>query len=218
MKTLQTGGALEQFSMLQKDLNAKQAKIESLQQQYDLLQKIEQNKSNSLIKKNELKQALANNIKERDEVIRYAIISFRNLSKKLYNKPGILIIDPTDNGLKFDVRIESAESKGIKNMQTFCFDMMLTEIGLKNNRHPGFLIHDSHIFDGVDKRQVAKALQIGAQLSEEWGFQYIVTLNSDSLPNDEFDKDFDINPYIMDVKLTDAENGGLFGMRLKASD
>lgn len=218
MKTLQTGGALEQYIMLQKDLNVKQAKIASLQQQYDLFKKIERNKDNLLIRKTELKQALINNITERDKIIGDAIISFQNLSKKLYNKPGHLMIEPTENGLKFDVCIESAESKGIKNMQTFCFDMMLTEIGLKNNRHPGFLIHDSHIFDGVDKRQIAKALQIGAQLSEEWGFQYIVTLNSDSLPKDEFDKDFDINPYIMDVKLTDAENGGLFGMRFKDSD
>jgi uncharacterized protein YydD (DUF2326 family) len=33
---------------------------------------------------------------------------------------------------------------------------MLTEISLKNGRGPGFLVHDSHLFDGVDERQIAK--------------------------------------------------------------
>jgi uncharacterized protein YydD (DUF2326 family) len=47
-------------------------------------------------------------------------------------------------------------------MQIFFFDLMLTEISLKSGPGPGFLIHDSHLFDGVDERQVAKALQLGA--------------------------------------------------------
>ena len=71
-------------------------------------------------------------------------------------------------------------------MQIFCFDMMLMEICQKQGRGPGFLIHDSHLFDGVDERQVAKALQLGAERAEASGFQYIVTMNSDALPKDGF--------------------------------
>lgn len=218
MKILETGGALEQFSLLQAELSQKEALTNSLEQQYKLAKEIDQNKSDILIEKTELKQALTNDINERDEIVKEAIISFRHLSQLLYNKPGSLTINPTENGLMFDVHIDSEGSKGIKNMQTFCFDMMLTEIGLRYNRHPGFLIHDSHLFDGVDKRQIARALQIGAKLSKKWNFQYIVTLNSDTLPIDEFDKDFDIRPYKIDVELTDEENGGLFGERFKTSD
>ena len=51
-------------------------------------------------------------------------------------------------------------------MQIFCFDLMLTKISLKQGRGPGFLVHDSHLFDGVDERQVAKALQLGAESAE----------------------------------------------------
>jgi uncharacterized protein YydD (DUF2326 family) len=42
---------------------------------------------------------------------------------------------------------------------------------------PGFLIHDSHLFDSVDGRQVTRALRIGAETAKELGFQYIVTMN-----------------------------------------
>lgn len=78
------------------------------------------------------------------------------------------------SGGALEHHIDGQRSKGITNMQIFCFDLMLTEISLKHGRGPGFLIHDSHLFDGVDERQVAKALQLGAQRAEAAGFQYIV--------------------------------------------
>ena len=78
---------------------------------------------------------------------------------------------------------------------------------------PCFLFHDSHLFDGVDERQVAKALQLGAIMAEQLGFQYIVTMNEDALPA-ELPKDFDLEQYIVPTPLTDAtEDGGLFGIR-----
>jgi uncharacterized protein YydD (DUF2326 family) len=99
-------------------------------------------------------------------------------------------------------------------MQIFCFDLMLTEMSHKQGRGPGFLIHDSHLFDGVDERQVAKALQLGAERAEASGFQYIVTLNSDALPREGFRGGFDIQSRVLETKLTDAtETGGLFGLR-----
>jgi uncharacterized protein YydD (DUF2326 family) len=50
---------------------------------------------------------------------------------------------------------------------------------------PGFLIHDSHLYEPVDGRQFARALRIGAEYAEEIGIQYIVTLNSDELVGDK---------------------------------
>ena len=101
-------------------------------------------------------------------------------------------------------------------MQIFCFDMMLMEICQKQGRRPGFLIHDSHLFDGVDERQVAKALQLGAERAEASGFQYIVTMNSDALPKDGFRGKFKIRDHVLDTVLTDAtETGGLFGLRFE---
>jgi uncharacterized protein YydD (DUF2326 family) len=91
---------------------------------------------------------------------------------------------------------------------------MLTELSCKKGRGPGFLIHDSHLFDGVDERQVAKALQLGAERAEALGVQYIVTMNSDALPDSGFKRGFNIRDHILEAKLTDAtETGGLFGLR-----
>ena len=68
----------------------------------------------------------------------------------------------------------------------------------------------------MDERQVAKALQLGAERAEAVGFQYIVTMNSDALPREGFKTGFDIRSYVMDTKLTDAtDTGGLFGLRFE---
>ncbi len=97
-------------------------------------------------------------------------------------------------------------------MQIFCFDMMLMRLCAKRGISPG-LNHDSHLFDGVDGRQVVRALRVGAQNAADLGFQYIVTMNEDDAFK-ETEKGFNLNDYILDVKLTDAtEDGGLFGFR-----
>lgn len=148
--------------------------------------------------------------------VRDAILTFEALSESLYEKAGSLTVSETGNGPQFEVHIDGQRSKGITNMQIFCFDLMLTEISLKHGRGPGFLIHDSHLFDGVDERQVAKALQLGAQRAEAAGFQYIVTMNSDALPREGFKAGFDIRSFVTDTKLTDAtDTGGLFGLRFE---
>ncbi len=58
-----------------------------------------------------------------------------------------------------------------------------------------------------------KALEVGAAISEKYGFQYIVTMNSDDL-TEKISSGFSVNNYVLPVHLTDAtEDGGLFGIR-----
>jgi uncharacterized protein YydD (DUF2326 family) len=78
---------------------------------------------------------------------------------------------------------------------------------------PGFLIHDSTIFDGVDERQRAEALELAASESQAHGLLDICTLNSDYIPRNEFSSDFRIEDYIR-LRLTDADVAGrLMGVR-----
>ncbi|MGC8020846.1 DUF2326 domain-containing protein, partial [Salmonella enterica] len=63
----------------------------------------------------------------------------------------------------------------------FMLDIVSVVSAIKAGRAPGLLVHDSHLFDSIDGRQIASCLNIGSRLAEEHGFQYIVTLNSDSL-------------------------------------
>lgn len=73
------------------------------------------------------------------------------------------------------------------------------------------MLTKGEMFDG---RQVAY-LNIGAQLAEEHGFQYIVTLNSDFITSVEAQSDdaFDADSYILSTRLTETEAGALSGFR-----
>ena len=93
--------------------------------------------------------------------------------------------------------------------------MMLAVLWARRQLGPGFLIHDSHLFDGMDSRQIAKAIEIGAEQAAANDFQYIVTLNSDVLGAAEFSQGFNPEQFVNPVRLTDATaTGGLFGMRV----
>jgi len=76
-----------------------------------------------------------------------------------------------------------------------------------------FLVHDSTLFDGVDARQTAFALELAHKKAIDNGFQYICAFNSDMLPMEEFSEDFDVQKYVR-LKLDDKEPGdSLLGFR-----
>jgi uncharacterized protein YydD (DUF2326 family) len=216
MGILCSGGALEHYTSLREELGRMEAELQSVRQRLQTAETIESTKTEIDIERAQLRKALRDDIHERAVVVREAILTFEQLSESLYERAGSLTIADSASGPTFDVHIDGQRSKGITNMQIFCFDMMLMEICQKQRRGPGFLIHDSHLFDGVDERQVAKALQLGAERAEASGFQYIVTMNSDALPRDGFRSKFQIRDFVLDTVLTDAtETGGLFGLRFE---
>lgn len=214
MGILQSGGALEHYAALQQEAARAEADAEGLRQRLSSAEQIESTKAELDIERARLLKTLQNDHHEREAIIEEAILVFEDLSNALYEKAGSLTISATPNGPQVDVRIDAQRSKGITNMQIFCFDLMLSDLAARRGIGPGFLIHDSHLFDGVDERQVAKALQLGADHAASVGYQYIVTMNSDALPKDGFRNGFDVNDYVLDTRLTDAtETGGLFGLR-----
>lgn len=214
MGILKSGGALEHYTRLQEEAGRAEAEAEGLRQRLGTAEQIESTKVELEIERGRLLKALQDDLHERAEVISEAILVFEELSNALYEKAGSLTISATPNGPAVEVRIDAQRSKGITNMQIFCFDLMLADLVTRRGLGPGFLIHDSHLFDGVDERQVAKALQLGADHAAAVGYQYIVTMNSDALPRDGFRPGFDVNAFVRPAKLTDAtETGGLFGLR-----
>ena len=210
---LNSHGALDQFNLLQSEISRVEAETENLRQRFFAAEQLEGQKTELEIERNRLLLRLRQDYQERKSALDHAILTFEDISKSLYEKAGSLTIVESLNGPQFEVRIQGERSKGINNMQIFCFDMMLMRLCAERGIGPGFIVHDSHLFDGVDERQVAKALQIGAKTAEELGFQYIVTMNSDAIPK-EFPGSFNLNNYVLPVRLTDAkEDGGLFGLR-----
>jgi uncharacterized protein YydD (DUF2326 family) len=210
---LQSHGALDQLTELQAELARKEAEMEALRQRFSAAEQLEGRKAELEIERQKLRLRLIQDYQEQSNKINRAIVAFEEISNALYEDAGSLTIDPSLNGPDFGVQIHGSRSKGISNMQIFCFDMMLMRICKEREIGPDFLVHDSHLFDGVDERQVIRALQVGAETAQKLGFQYIVTLNSDQLPK-EYPSDFDLNVYSLPIRLTDAtQTGGLFGIR-----
>jgi uncharacterized protein YydD (DUF2326 family) len=213
MKILQSHGALEQFSQLQGEQGKMEAEVESLRQKFLLAEQLEGTKNELDIERNRLTLRLRRDFSEQRQRLSEAILAFEETSKHLYESAGSMTVEETENGPVFKFPMQGARSKGIKNMQIFCFDLMLMRLCAQRGIGPGFLVHDSHLFDGVDGRQVVSALEIGAKAAEEMGFQYIVTLNEDDAYKEKVEG-FDLKKYVIPVVLTDAaEDGGLFGVR-----
>ncbi len=213
MGILKSHGALDQFARLQGEVGRREAEVESLRQRFDAAEKLEGTKNELEIERNRLTLRLRRDFAEQKERLSEAILAFEEASKWLYESAGSMQIEETSNGPAFKFPMQGSRSKGIKNMQIYCFDMMLMRVCAKRGFGPGFLIHDSHLFDGVDGRQVISALKVGAETAKEFGFQYIVTMNEDDAFKEKEDG-FDLNDYVLPIRLTDAtEDGGLFGTR-----
>lgn len=213
MGILKSHGALDQFLKLQGELGRLESEVESLRQRFEAAEQLEGTKNELEIERNRLTIRLRRDFAEQNDRLSEAIVAFEETSQRLYESAGSMTIDETSNGPMFKFPMQGERSKGIKNMQIFCFDMMLMRLCAKRQMGPGFLIHDSHLFDGVDGRQVISALRLGAEISEELGFQYIVTMNQDDAFKETIEG-FDLNDYVLPTHLTDAtEDGGLFGIR-----
>jgi uncharacterized protein YydD (DUF2326 family) len=210
---LKSHGALEQFLKLQGELGRLESEVESLRQRFEAAEQLEGTKNELEIERNRLMIRLRRDFAEQKDRLAEAIVAFEETSKRLYESAGSMTVDETSNGPIFKFPMQGERSKGIKNMQIFCFDMMLMRLCAKRQIGPGFLIHDSHLFDGVDGRQVISALRLGSEIAREFGFQYIVTMNEDDAFK-EVSEGFDLNDYLLPNHLTDAtEDGGLFGIR-----
>jgi uncharacterized protein YydD (DUF2326 family) len=213
MTILRSHGAMDQLLELQAELARHESNLQSLRRRYSAAEQLEGLKSELEIERQKLHLRLRQNYQEQEGALKKAIVAFEDVSKALYEDAGSLTIDTSTNGPIFDVQIHGSRSKGISNMQIFCFDMMLMRIWAEKEEGTGYLVHDSHLFDGVDERQVSKALYVGAEMAEKFGFQYIVTLNSDQVRSELF-KENGLSKYLLPVRLTDATvDGGLFGIR-----
>jgi uncharacterized protein YydD (DUF2326 family) len=95
----------------------------------------------------------------------------------------------------------------------FIYDLMLISFARQRGLGVDFLVHDSTIFDGVDPRQRAHALELAASMAERYRFQYICTMNTDMVPTSDFTAGFEYESLIR-LRLTDTHpNGSLLGFR-----
>ncbi|RSZ38219.1 MULTISPECIES: DUF2326 domain-containing protein [unclassified Variovorax] len=206
-------GALEELMHLQALHAATRLKVDELANRIVQLKQMTSRADTIKVEAVELKRAAAIDYEERRALWSRPLSLFSDFSEQLYKAPGRLVIDIGDTGYKFDVEIAGSPSEGIGKMKIFCYDLMLISFARDRGLGIDFLIHDSTIFDGVDPRQRAHALELAAKMAERYGFQYICALNTDMVPQNDFTPGFDVEELVR-LRLTDTDpSGSLLGFR-----
>lgn len=215
LKTLESRGALEDFLSLQKELAEIEADAASLRERFKAAELLEGEKTQLDIDRGNLHRRLQQDFQERKDALNEAILLVTESIAELYDdRSGRFEISATDKGPEFKISIEGDRGGGIASMEIFCLDLALLRINGSKHRGPGFLIHDSHLFDGVDERQIARALSLGAQATEGANLQYIVTMNSDIFDRLPLPPTINRDDVVLSNRLSDeTDSGGLFGFR-----
>lgn len=216
MEILQASMALDSFQKAQQDISELDSRINTLEQQLDLAQKLSSNKRERDKKAAQAQSELHDdlNFPENAKLRDTAIYLFSKLGNEIYHdREANLTIEEAGNGeLSVKPSITGDASAGIGQVEIFLLDMVFLTTAMKLGRSPKFIFHDSRLFDSMDSRQISSCLNIGARLADEMGFQYVVTINSDTLKQAdgfEFREEYKVEPTLKDF----GEDGGLFGFR-----
>ncbi|MCF8880367.1 DUF2326 domain-containing protein [Hyphobacterium sp. SN044] len=213
MAVLQSHGALDEFVKLQDRYSESKQALEATIQRISQVHQMTNRSDEIKVETVELKKSALDDYEERRAIWTKSLNYFSEFSEALYERAGRLVIDIAESGYKFDVEIEGSPSEGIGKMKIFCFDLALISFAMDQGIGIDFLVHDSTIFDGVDSRQRAHAIELAAAESESKNFQYILTMNRDMLPMNDFTSSFDVDDYIC-MTLTDTNpSGSLLGFR-----
>ena len=218
MAILQTHGALDEYTQLQQRHLRTKSELEEVLRRIRNIEGLQEGEGSLKIDLAILVRRARRGLIERASSRERAIGFFNADSQALYEEPGNLVVDVNETGFKFDVHIHRSTSGGVENMKVFLYDLTLAQLWSERPQSPGFLVHDSVIFDGVDERQRSLALQLAARACKAFDFQYICTMNSDAVPWAEFGKDFDFNELVR-LRLSDEdEKSSLTGIRFEVED
>ena len=218
LEILRTHGALQEMTKLQERNVAIKGQLDRVKSRIREVKDLNSRKRDVKTAKTELVKVAELDHEQRRDVWSTAVQLFNEHSQTLYERPGKLVIDIDDTGYKYQVEIERSGSEGIDKMKIFCFDLVLLKLQLQTSGQTDFLIHDTLMFDAVDPRQRARAVELAAQVTSESDAQYICTMNSDMVPRSDFTKDFDFDQYVR-LTLTDTSPAGsLLGIRFARSE
>ncbi|WP_256750496.1 ABC-three component system protein [Mesorhizobium sp. Mes31] len=215
LRTLEGRGALDDFLTLQRELSDLDASAASLRERYKAAEVLEGESTQLDIDRVNLKRRLQEDHQQRKPALDKAILLIADAISELYDdRVGRFIVEATENGPEFRISIEGDRGGGISNVEIFCFDLALLRLATERFGGPRFLFHDSHLFDGVDARQIARALLLGARATIGDHLQYIVTMNSDIFDSLPLPAEIDRDAVVVKTRLSDeTETGGLFGFR-----
>lgn len=215
LEILQSSVASETFTRAQIELAEARALIADLERRLETAASVAEYGDRIESARIEANRSARQELADRqDFLVSVPLTLFRQLGSEVYtDRTADLLVRPGKNGgVTIQPSLSGDQSDGIRSVETFLLDMVMLLTALSLSRSPSLLVHDSHLFDAVDHRQVASCFNIGARLAEANGFQYVVAMNSDFLASVEREGAFDSGPYQLETRLSDAKSdGGLFG-------
>ncbi|MFH8739350.1 DUF2326 domain-containing protein [Streptomyces sp. NPDC017964] len=209
LAVLDAGGALEELSALQNECAQAAARVTEVEAALSNVRDLAEAQEGVRVQKAQLRQETARDLSSNRQKLDAVATRFDRMMQDLYGVGGVLTAEVDDLGFKFTIRVSTSASGGVTRMQLLCFDLTLMAEGAGENHHPGFLIHDSVVFDGVDPRQVAAGLSLVKETVEQVGGQYICTMNSNDVPVSVSKSDWFIEGTRRIV--LDTEEGGILG-------
>jgi uncharacterized protein YydD (DUF2326 family) len=215
MQILQTHGALQEMTKLQERYLSLQGNLDRVKARLEEMKKLKTTKREVKSARTELAKNAERDHEQRRMVWSAAVRLFNEHSQALYKSPGKLVIDVSDKGYTYQVDIERSGSEGIEKMKIFCFDLAVLQLQVENRKGIDFLIHDTLMYDSVDARQRARALERANEVTASLGAQYICTMNSDMVPRNDFSEAFNFDAHVR-LTLTDASpSDSLLGIRFE---
>lgn len=218
LQLLHSGGALDDFAALQQRLATIQVEVAQVEEQIRTLRDLSERKSK--LRSDELDLVARTNLdlQERFDLRAGVIARFGEIMEALYGEPADLRVSLGRTGLQFKVKLPRVGSGGVHLMAIFAYDIAISEDLAKHDRGPGFLLHDSSILADVDERQTAQAIEIASASAYNFGYQHILTMNSDKIPWTEFADQSVFNDAVV-LTLHDGEpSGSLLGQRLAPAE
>ncbi|MEW2086901.1 DUF2326 domain-containing protein [Streptomyces sp. NPDC005283] len=182
MRLLNEGGAVEDLGQLQFRLGRTQERLEEIEKRITSLESSAAEEATVASGRQALLSRALLDRSERRPKWSTVTSRFVEVTQYLYGQPGEINFGLNENGFIFETKMQRRGSNGVDLMGIYSYDIALTQVWQTVERRVGFLIHDSLLFEGVDERQIALALNYAKQSSENLDFQYIALINSDNLP------------------------------------
>ncbi|MET9597428.1 DUF2326 domain-containing protein [Streptomyces sp. NPDC006459] len=182
LNLLNEGGAVEELGALQFKLGQTQERLEVVERKIAELESTAAEEATVASGRQALLGRALMDRAERRPRWSTVISKFLDATRYLYNEPAEINFGLTENGFNFETKMQRRGSNGVELMAIYSYDISVAQVWQGHEKRPGFLMHDSLLFEGVDERQIALALSYARQQSSLLGFQYIAFINSDNLP------------------------------------
>ncbi|MCZ4279001.1 DUF2326 domain-containing protein [Rhodococcoides yunnanense] len=209
LRQLSSGGGVDDLLELQRRVSESESRLTAVDEAIALVRSVNAAKDALGVRQATCRRDAREGLNTDRTFLDKVNARFSEMIGDLYGRSASITADVDSLGYKFSTKVSGSSSSGVTKIQLFAFDLTLMGES-RQNHHPRFLIHDSVVFDGVDPRQIAGALNLAHQSAETSGNQYIATMNTNDIPEEILTSHW----YESAVRrvILDTELGGAFGL------